>query len=128
MHAMDDPTPILPAYKMPYLVIYGDKDPGIAGTREAPDGFKLAPGTAAYRDALIRHMDLESEPLHYVCGEISYWQYRDRDGVPMLTFGVVKDMPHSNFPQESWIAYDEHFAKFSRDEDGTLYYMGRKVK
>ena len=42
----------------------------------------------------------------------------------MLIVGRVKDMPHANFPEESWISYDSFLSKFSRREDGTLLYMG----
>lgn len=126
MGAMEDPTPILPEHKMPYLVLYGDMDPGMAGKGEEPGS--LAPNTAAYRDALISHMELNPEPLQYVCGEISYSVYHDRDNVPMLVFGRVKNMPHANYPRESWISYDEFFSKFSRLPDGTLLYMGRPVR
>lgn len=128
MHAMEDPTPILPQNKIPYLVIYGDKDPGIAGDDNGDGAFKMAPNTKAYRDALIAHLGLKEEPLHYKCGEISYEQYVNRDGIPMLTFGIVENMPHSNFPRESWISYDEFFAKYNRGKDGTLYYMGKAVE
>lgn len=45
----------------------------------------------------------------------------------MLTVGTVKNMSHANYPRESWIAYDEFFAKFSKTEDGRLLYMGEEA-
>ena len=45
----------------------------------------------------------------------------------MLTVGTVRDMSHANYPRESWIAYDEFFAKFSKEKDGTLLYMGERA-
>ena len=45
----------------------------------------------------------------------------------MLKIGVVSDMPHANYAEESRIAYDEFFSKFSRS-DGKLKYMGRDAE
>jgi hypothetical protein len=45
----------------------------------------------------------------------------------MLTVGVVNNMVHANYPEESWISYDQFMCKFSRDADGTLFYQGNPV-
>ena len=68
--------------------------------------------------------DLDTTPRSYTCGEITYYVYLNAKRVPMLIVGRVKDMPHANYPGESWISYDEFLVKFSRAEDGTLLYMG----
>ena len=46
----------------------------------------------------------------------------------MFTVGIVDHMVHANYPEESWISYDQFFSQFSRDEDGTLCYRGTAVK
>ncbi len=40
----------------------------------------------------------------------------------MLTVGIVRDMAHANFPEESWISWDALFSQFRRGKDGQLYY------
>ena len=63
-----------------------------------------------------------------MCGEITYYVYFNRNHVPMLVVGNVKDMTHANYPRESWIAYDEFLCRYSKLKDGTLLYMGRPVR
>lgn len=70
-------------------------------------------------------MPFADEPGCYQVGEITYYVFRNAKGTPMLTVGRVKDMPHANYPRESWISYDEFMSRFSRKEDGTLLYMGK---
>ena len=128
MHAIQDPRPIIPEHNIPYFVIYGDKDPGIAGSDAKAMPYPMSDSIMKYRDSLIERFHLKTEPFHYVCGEITYYQYITQANIPMLTFGIVKNMPHANYPRESWISYDEFFSKYYRDENRNLYYMGNLVK
>ena len=82
---------------------------------------------AAFLRNLIKLYELDETPLTYVCGEISYYVYLNRNRVPMLTVGRVAGMTHANYPRESWIAYDEFFCRFSKTESGELLYMGRRA-
>ena len=59
---------------------------------------------------------------------MSYYVYMNAENIPLLVVGTAKEMSHANFPRESWITYDEFLAKFSKDAQGNLYYMGRQVK
>ena len=46
----------------------------------------------------------------------------------MFTVGIVDKMVHANYPEESWISYDQFFCNFMRDEDGTVCYRGKRVQ
>ena len=75
---------------------------------------------------LIALYELEEKPLSYRVGEIQYYVYQNRNRVPLLIVGVIRNMPHGNYPRESWISYDMFFAKFSKDSQGALYHMGAR--
>lgn len=45
----------------------------------------------------------------------------------MVVIGRVDNMVHANYPEESWISYDQFLSQFYRGENGTLYYRGRPV-
>ena len=62
-----------------------------------------------------------SEPVTWYC-------WRDAEGVPMLTVGIVSGMAHANYPEESWLSWDEYLCQFSKDEQGRLLYRGRIVR
>ena len=62
-----------------------------------------------------------SEPVTWYC-------WRDAEGVPMLTVGIVNGMAHANYPEESWLSWDEYLCQFSKDEQGRLLYRGRIVR
>ena len=115
------PESIDPA--VPFLFLYGDKDFLCAG--EAGGELKVSDQIWAYLQNLIKVYGLEKEPSTYRVGEISYFVYHNAKGTPMLTVGRVADMPHANYPRESWITYDEFLSKFSKQADGTLLYMGK---
>lgn len=61
-----------------------------------------------------------TEPITWYC-------WPDDAGVPMLTVGIVKNMAHANYPEESWISYDQFLSSFSREGDGRLRYRGQIV-
>ena len=58
---------------------------------------------------------------------ITWYCYPDSQGVPMFTVGIVDHMVHANYPEESWISYDQFFCNFCRDEDGKVCYRGRRI-
>ena len=64
----------------------------------------------------------------WVCEPITWYCFPDQDGVPMLTVGIVSNMVHANYPEESWITYDQYFCHFSKDEEGRLLYRGKIVQ
>lgn len=124
-HDLVLPEKIDPA--VPFLFLFGDRDWLVADAENGEMEFKVTAPIAAFLRNLIKLYDLDETPLTYVCGEISYYVYLNRNRVPMLTVGRVAGMTHANYPRESWIAYDEFFSKFSKAQNGELFYMGRNA-
>lgn len=69
---------------------------------------------------------LPKEYDSYECYPIQYHVWK-KDGVPLLTLGLVDDMPHANYAEESRISYDDFMCRFSKDAEGNRYYMGKKI-
>lgn len=46
----------------------------------------------------------------------------------MLSVGIVRDMPHANYPEESWISYDQFFSGFYRNEKSQLCWRGKIIE
>ena len=124
-HDLVLPEKIDPA--VPFLFLFGDRDWLVADAENGEMEFKVTAPIAAFLRNLIKLYELDETPLTYVCGEISYYVYLNRNRVPMLTVGRVAGMTHANYPRESWIAYDEFFCRFSKTESGELLYMGRRA-
>ena len=71
---------------------------------------------------------LEDRSLRYQCPPVTYWVWRNRKGTPMLKLGIVHDMAHANYAEQSRIVYDEFFAHFSKTSTGSLLYMGQDAE
>jgi poly(3-hydroxybutyrate) depolymerase len=112
---------------VPFMFLFGDRDWLVADRENGEMEYKVTKPIAAYLRNLISLYGLNGKPSQYVCGEISWYVYKNAAGVPILTVGRVAGMTHANYPRESWIAYDEFMARFSKLKDGTLLYMGEKV-
>lgn len=124
-HDLVLPEKIDPA--VPFLFMFGDVDWLVADREHGEMEFGVTAPIAAFLRNLITLYELKDKPLQYVCGEVSYYVYLNKNRVPMLIVGRVAGMTHANYPRESWIAYDQFMAKFSKLEDGTLLYMGVPV-
>lgn len=124
-HDVPLPENIWPA--VPYMFLFGENDWLCVDKEHGELEYKVTKDIADFLRNLMKVYNLDVVPRRYQCGEISYYVYMNKQNVPMLTVGTVKDMSHANYPKESWIAYDEFFSKFSKMEDGTLLYMGEKV-
>lgn len=113
---------------VPYLFLFGENDWLVADK----DGGKLDFGCNSDIAKFVRRMmelyHLDSKPMEYSSGEIHFYVYCNDQKVPMLTVGKVSNMSHAIYPRECWIMYDEFMSKFSRQEDGTLLYMGETVQ
>lgn len=124
-HEVPQPEAIDPA--VPYLFLFGESDWLVAGK----DGGELDFGCNADIAKFVRRMmelyHLDPKPMEYYSGEIHFYVYCNPQKVPMLTVGRVANMSHAIYPRECWIMYDEFMSKFSRQEDGTLLYMGETV-
>ena len=53
--------------------------------------------------------------------------FSNTDGVPLVRFTTVLGTPHVYLQEESKTLWDDFFSKYSRGEDGTLYYEGKAV-
>ncbi len=124
-HDLVLPEKIDPA--VPFMFLFGDCDWLVADRENGEMEFGVTAPIAAYLRNLIRMYGLEEKSLQYTCGEISWFVYRNKNKIPMLTVGRVAGMTHANYPRESWIAYDEFLCRFSKTADGELSYMGEKV-
>lgn len=66
--------------------------------------------------------------MQWTTDPIEWCAFPDKNGVPLMVIGKVKDMVHANYPEESWISFDQFLSQFTKNPDGTLYYRGRKVE
>ena len=64
-----------------------------------------------------------SKKRYYETGIYENTIIRDDKGVPLVRFTRVKNWPHTYSPELSFMIYDEFFARFVRNEDGTLEYL-----
>jgi polyhydroxybutyrate depolymerase len=64
-----------------------------------------------------------SKKRYYETGIYENTIIRDDNGAPLVRFTRVKNWPHTYSPELSFMIYDEFFARFVRNEDGTLQYL-----
>ena len=112
---------------VPYMFLFGERDWLCVDRDNGELEYHVTKDIADFLRNLIKLYKLNEKPRRYTCGEISYYIYSNAQRVPMLIVGTVRDMTHANYPRESWIAYDEFLCKFSKQADGTLFYMGEEV-
>lgn len=112
---------------VPYLFLFGDQDVICSDPRNGRLPYRVTEKIGAVLENLIRVYHLDETPASYQVGEITYYVYRNEKHTPMLVVGRVRNMPHANYPWESWISYDAFLSKFSKREDGTLLYMGQEA-
>ncbi|CAK7033274.1 MAG: hypothetical protein ENTB_01880 [Enterocloster aldenensis] len=111
--------------KPPLYILVGKKDAffGVNSLTPIPEDTELG----KFLLYILGQYGLEDAPARYCSYPIDYYVWNNREGVPLLTVGLIDDLPHANYAEESRITYDEFFAKFSKDEQGNRYYMGKKV-
>ena len=110
---------------MPLFIQMGQFDILPQGGRLGSD--PLAEANIYYWVDRYKLVDKEA-PGTYKSGPFNVTVFHDQDNVPMLTYIVTDNKPHACVPYDSWIYYDQFFAKFSRDENGDVYYLGKKVR
>jgi poly(3-hydroxybutyrate) depolymerase len=114
---------------VPTMMIYGDQDFLTAGHGEDP----LLPVCLSeeLRATLMEKLNkYQLDPTNvetWKTEPITWYAFPDKQGVPMVVIGRVDNMVHANYPEESWISYDQFLSQFHRSENGTLYYRGRPV-
>lgn len=114
----------------PTMWIWGENDFLNAGhgTDEVLP-FALDPEMRGILVEKLDHMGLDiSNYVQWTTDPIEWCAFPDKNGVPLMVIGKVKDMVHANYPEESWISFDQFLSQFTKNPDGTLYYRGRKVE
>lgn len=113
----------------PTMLIFGENDNLIGGTSRINGvPFTVAEEfRQAVEDKFQRYGLDKDEVQTWRDYPITWYAYPNAQGVPMFTVGIVDNMIHANYPEESWISYDQFFCQFSRDEEGNLYYRGQRV-
>ncbi len=112
-------------------ILQGNKMPiyYIAGERDNPDSIdpkniELNMSYWIQRDGAGDY----ARPSAYKDGRYNIRAWLDADGVPLVQCAIVDEKPHTPLPMDNYIMYDTFLSKYSRGEDGTLYYMGVAVK
>lgn len=113
----------------PSAMIFGEKDRLTAGTAQIPDvPFMISETFKDMIEEKFRRYQLDKSRVQIWRDDpITWYCYPDSQGVPMFTVGIVDHMVHANYPEESWISYDQFFCNFCRDEDGKVCYRGRRI-
>lgn len=77
----------------------------------------------------IKRGDLDSfdDARTVTCGRYLTKTWQTKKGTPLLSFTTTLDKPHAITPEDAWLYYDSFFCKFSRDETGSLNYLGKPV-
>lgn len=114
----------------PTVIIYGDRDNLFGGHDRVPGlPFPVNPYFIPVVEDRFRRFHLDKNVFDtWETYPITWYSYPNKQGVPMFVAGVVDNMVHANYPEESWITYDQYLSKFRRDADGTLYYCGHMVE
>jgi predicted esterase len=133
--ALRSPSRMYTTYKesaplTPTMFLYGDRDNICAGD-EFDSALQLALESETHDIIMEKvkkyHLDL-SKLQKWDTYPISWRLFPNDQGVPMLVIGAVDNMVHANYPEESWISYDQFLSKFSRNENGDLCYCGKRVE
>lgn len=114
----------------PSLILYGEHCRTMAGNRlDTQLPFSIS---ERFRESMMekfKRYGLHPENVQtWRDYPITWYCWSNRQGVPLLTVGIVDNMAHANYPEESWISYDQFFCQFHRDSQGQLCYRGEVVK
>ena len=95
----------------PPLFICGNKDRFCtAETEDEEFPFSLIPELRKDIVEKIERYHLDKNHVQtWTTWPITWYSYPNSQGIPLLTVGIVSDMAHANYPEESWITYDQFF-------------------
>lgn len=113
---------VLQGNKTPIYLIVGEKDMPI---------FLNAKDTETNMSYWIKRNEAGSfdKPSgSYKDGRYNIKVWSNIDGVPLVQYAMVDEKIHTPLPMDNFIMYDTFLSKFSRGNDGTLYYMGKAVR
>ena len=114
----------------PTMWIYGDQDFLCAGKgKEEVLPFPLNEEMREILAEKLEHFGLDiHRQQRWETFPISWCGFADSKGIPLAVIGRVANMVHANYPELSWISYDQFLCHFSKDENGDVYYCGHKVR
>lgn len=55
-------------------------------------------------------------------------EFKSVDGAPLVRFDGISNAPHAYFPEIAWRIWEDFFAGYRRDAEGTLFFNDKKVK
>ena len=113
----------------PTMWIYGDKDFLCAGKEEESVlPFQIHKEMREILVEKLEHLGLDIHKQQtWETFPVTWCGFTDGNGVPLMVMGKVTNMIHANYPELSWISYDQFLSQFSKDENGNVYYRGHKV-
>ncbi len=109
---------------MPMFIVNGEYDL-MATDLEDPDAnaFMTLWLTAnGFSDDVLGEVD-----GFYKAGTYNITTFENESGVPLIQYGVADGRIHTAVLDDMYIQYDNFLSKYSRDENGTLYYEGNAV-
>lgn len=113
----------------PTMWLYGDHDFLCAGKEPDPE-LPFSP-TPLLRPACLEKLNRHGlSAAHYqtwTTDPITWYAFPNAQGIPLFVVGVVRDMVHANYPEESWISYDQFLSQFRLDSQGRRYYRGQLI-
>ena len=113
----------------PTMWIYGDSDFLCAGKGEEKVlPFAIEPEMREIAMEKLNRFGIDpADQLRHETNPIEWCTYADASGVPLFVIGRVRDMVHANYPELSWISYDQFLSRFTKNENGEVFYCGKKV-
>ena len=103
---------------------------GFSFSSEEENNFKKEIGLkseSTFDDVINYYIDrysLDPSPLEYVNGIYHFYEFVNKENIPILTYVQVADMPHANVPEQTWISWDAFFAYWS-GKYGNLKFKGK---
>lgn len=98
----------------------------IMGHEDIGDGDSLAPDSTNTRfiDMMCHtnHLDRTKDSV-LVNGKLTTHTFVNEQGVPLLKFTGIEDMPHCYTPELAHMVWDSFFCHFKRHADGTIEYI-----
>jgi len=115
---------------IPTLFLCGAEDAFCTERGEDPElPFRLIPELRRDIMEKLERCQLDIKRIQtWTTDPITWYCWPDEQGVPMLSVGIVRDMPHANYPEESWISYDQFFSGFYRNEKSQLCWRGKIIE
>ncbi len=108
---------------LPTWLFFGEYEPAMADMTEGSDTVNTLK-TLNAQNGVNEATLAKSEQYE------GQWQtntFSNADGVPMVKYTKVLRTSHIYMPEEAQQIWDEFFSKYTRGEDGTLYYEGEAV-